>query len=108
MIRRFLVATLGLFAVLSTGCSSTADSNAPLMAAYDPAMMAVPTSPDPCGNHEAGCPCDKPFETIECGRVKRISGDYVWCSTGAQTCSEDGMWGKCTGDQLAGAPSASE
>jgi hypothetical protein len=108
MIRCFLVATLGLFAVLCSGCSAAGDSNPPFIAAYDPAMMAAPTSPDVCDNHEAGCPCDKPGETSDCGRIKRISGDYVWCSTGTQICSEDGLWGKCTGDQLAGAPSASQ
>jgi hypothetical protein len=108
MFRCFLIATLALYAVLGTGCSSAGDQAPPLMAAFGPATMAMPTSPDACDNHQEGCPCDKPGETTDCGRIKRISGDYVWCSTGTQTCTEDGQWGKCTGDQLADAPAASQ
>jgi hypothetical protein len=101
MIRVFLLATLGLYAVLASGCSSAGDSNPPMLAPSDPTMMATPTTPETCANHEQGCPCDKPDEVIDCGRVKRVAGDYVWCSTGTQTCSYEGTWGKCTGDTTA-------
>ena len=104
MIRICLIAALSL-SVLVTGCSSAGESNAPLLdTSFDPTLMAAPSTPDACANHEAGCPCDYPGATTECGRVKRVAGDYVWCSTGKQTCSEDGAWGKCSGDQLAAAP----
>ena len=61
-----------------------------------------------CQNHEEGCPCDEPGDVKECGRIKRVTGDYVWCSTGHQTCTEDGMWGNCIGDQIADTPSVTQ
>lgn len=106
MIRILLVATLGICAVLGTGCSSAGDSAPPLLAAYDSNLMAAPMKPEPCANHEEGCPCDDPAETTDCGRIQRVAGDYVWCSTGRQTCTMDGVWSKCTGDQLAAAPAS--
>jgi len=106
MIRVFLLATLGLYAALATGCSAADDKNPPMLAAGDPSTMAAPTSINVCANHEEGCPCDKPDEVVDCGRVKRVAGDYVWCSTGTQTCSYEGVWGKCTGDAAAVAPAA--
>lgn len=104
MIRYLFIAALGLSAVFGTGCSSAGDQSPPMLAAGDPTTMATPSAPEVCANHEEGCPCDKPGETTDCGRIKRVAGDYVWCSTGMQTCTDDGMWGKCTGDQLADAP----
>jgi hypothetical protein len=106
MIRVFLLATLGLYTALATGCSAADDKSPPMLAAGDTTTMAAPTSVDVCANHEEGCPCDKPDETIDCGRVKRVAGDYVWCSTGTQTCSYEGTWGKCTGDATAATPVA--
>lgn len=102
MIRLFLLATFGL-SVLSAGCSSAVDTSAPV-ASFDPTLMAAPTTPEVCANHEAGCPCDEPGQAVECGRVKRVAGDYVWCATGKQTCTIDGEWSKCSGDQVASAP----
>lgn len=104
MNRIFLLATLGLITVLGSGCSGAGDPNPPMLAAGDPTMMASPTAPETCGNHEEGCPCDLPGEQTDCGRVKRVAGDYVWCSTGTQTCDQYGSWGKCTGDQVAASP----
>ena len=100
MIRFFLVATLGLCTVFATGCSG-GDQAPPMLAGDDPAMMQVPDAPKACSNHEEGCPCDYPGDAVECGRVKRVAGDYVWCSTGTQTCDQFGSWGKCTGDGVA-------
>jgi hypothetical protein len=104
MIRYFLFASLALYLVLGTGCSSAGDQNPPMLAAGDNPAMAAPTAPVACGNHEQGCPCDEPGATVECGRVKRIAGDYVWCSTGKQTCDEYGSWGACSGDAIAATP----
>ena len=102
MIRLFAVASLSL-SVLSVGCSSAVDASAPV-ASFDPTLLAPPMSPEVCANHEAGCPCDEPGQTVECGRVRRVAGDYVWCATGKQTCAIDGEWGKCSGDEVAAAP----
>ena len=101
MIRYFLFASLAMYMVLGTGCSSAGDQSPPMLAAGDSPAMATPNAPEACGNHEQGCPCDEPGATIECGRVKRVAGDYVWCSTGTQTCDEYGSWGACTGDAIA-------
>ncbi len=100
MIRVFLLATVSVLTVLITGCSASDDPSAPMMGNSDVAAMATP-APAVCANHEQGCPCDAPGDLIDCGRVKRQAGDYVWCSTGMQTCSPDGVWGKCTGDAAA-------
>jgi hypothetical protein len=101
---RFLsFAVLALYVVSGTGCSSAGDPNPPMLAAADEKPMAAPTAAEACANHEQGCPCDEPGETAECGRIKRIAGDYVWCSTGRQTCDQYGSWGACIGDQVAAA-----
>jgi hypothetical protein len=101
MIRYFSFASLVVYMVLGTGCSSAGDQNPPLLAASDSPAIATPSAPEACANHEQGCPCDEPSATVECGRVKRVAGDYVWCSTGTQTCDEYGSWGACTGDAVA-------
>ena len=66
--------------------------------------QTTPDAPVACSNHEEGCPCETPNDLIDCGRVKRVAGDYVWCSTGMQTCGDDKKWGACTGDATAVAP----
>jgi hypothetical protein len=101
MIRVFLVAAFGLFTALGTGCGGSGDPSAPMMGDSSTTAIAAPDVNDVCANHEAGCPCDKPGDSIDCGRVKRYAGDYVWCSTGMQTCEDDGTWGKCIGDETA-------
>ena len=101
MNRFFYVAALAIFTVLGTGCSATDDTNPPMLADSGPKPMATPTAPDVCANHEQGCPCDVPGETTDCGRIKRVADDYVWCSTGKQTCDQYGSWGACIGDQVA-------
>ena len=101
--RVFCLAALAICTVLGTGCSSAGDHEPPLLAtegANKP--MPTPSAPDACANHEPGCPCDEPGEVTECGRIKRVAGDYVWCSTGTQTCDQYGSWGACIGDQVAG------
>ena len=101
---RFLsFAALAICTLLGTGCSSAGDAPPPALAIEANKPMASPTSAEVCANHEQGCPCDLPGETTECGRIKRVAGDYVWCSTGTQTCDEYGSWGACTGDQVADA-----
>jgi len=101
MNRIFYFAALAICTVLGTGCSSSDDNNPPMLASAGSMPMVAPTTPDVCANHEQGCPCDQPGETTDCGRIKRIAGDYVWCSTGTQTCDQYGSWGACTGDQVA-------
>jgi hypothetical protein len=108
MIRYFLLASFALYTVLGTGCSSAGDPNPPMLAAGDSPAMATPSAPETCANHEEGCPCDEPGATTDCGRVKRIAGDYVWCSTGTQTCDQYGSWGKCTGDAVAADQTAAQ
>jgi len=99
---RFLsFAALAICTLLGTGCSSAGDANPPMLPGEGPKPMATPTAAEACADHEQGCPCDQPGETAECGRVKRIAGDYVWCSTGIQTCDEFGSWGACIGDETA-------
>ena len=101
MIRIFVVAALGFFSVFAAGCSGAGDPPPPLavQASADtrPALSAV----EACQDHEQGCPCDEPGQVVECGRIKRVSGNYVWCATGHQTCTDDGDWGKCQGDEIA-------
>jgi len=106
MNRYLLIAILGLCAALGTGCSAGSDTNPPMLAGDDPTTMPTPTNTAVCANHEEGCPCDMPGEVTDCGRIKRVAGDYVWCSTGTQTCDQYGSWGKCTGDQSADEPAA--
>jgi hypothetical protein len=99
---RFLYITaLAICTVLGTGCSSADDTNPPMLADSGTKPMATPTTPEVCANHEQGCPCDQPGETTDCGRIKRVADDYVWCSTGIQTCDQYGSWGACVGDQVA-------
>ena len=101
--RVFCLAALAICTVFGTGCSSAGDDAPPMLAAEGEKPMPTPSAPDVCGNHEPGCPCDQPGETTDCGRIKRVAGDYVWCSTGTQTCDQNGFWGACVGDQVAGA-----
>ncbi|MEO8904164.1 MAG: hypothetical protein ABI488_17560 [Polyangiaceae bacterium] len=101
--RVLLLATFGLCTLLGTGCSGAGDPPPPMAAPADTVAMAAPDAPVVCANHEAGCPCDTPHDLIDCGRVKRVAGDYVWCSTGMQECT-DGKWGACTGDEAVAVP----
>jgi len=101
MNRFFYLAALTLCAVLGTACSGGEDGNPPMLASEPTKPMATPSAPEVCANHEEGCPCDMPGETTDCGRIKRVAGDYVWCSTGIQTCDQYGSWGACVGDQVA-------
>ena len=55
------------------------------------------------GSTAVGCPCTTPGQTVACGQVHRVSGDYVSCSPGTQTCDTDLTWGACLGDRV-GAP----
>jgi len=103
MIRVFLSAAFGLCLCLAgVGCSAPEDPSAPMLSGEE-APKPMPSSTDVCADHHAGCPCDEPQQTVDCGRVKRVVNGYVWCSNGTQTCSEDGVWGECVGDQVAAA-----
>ena len=106
MNRIFWFAALVIGTVLGTGCSSAGDANPPMLTSDGTKPMATPTAPEVCANHEQGCPCDEPGEVTDCGRIKRVAGDYVWCSTGVQTCDQYGAWGACVGDQVAASASA--
>ncbi|HKO47363.1 MAG TPA: hypothetical protein VJV79_06555 [Polyangiaceae bacterium] len=101
MTRLFSFAALAFCTVLGTGCSA-GDANPPMLGSDGGNKpMATPTAPEVCANHEQGCPCDQPGETTDCGRIERVAGNYVWCSTGMQTCDEYGSWSACIGDQIA-------
>ncbi len=99
--RVFPPAALIVLALLASGCSASDDPSASTMGASDLAAIAAPAAPEVCANHEQGCPCDEPGGLIDCGRVTRRAGDYIWCSSGMQTCSAKHSWGKCTGDSAA-------
>ena len=102
MNRFFAFAALAVCAALGSGCSSAGDTNPPMLGSNGGEKpMAAPTAPEVCANHEEGCPCDEPGESSDCGRIERVSGDYVWCSTGKQICDQYGSWGACIGDQIA-------
>jgi len=60
----------------------------------------APPSVDTCDTPNQGCECDKQGESVDCGQVERVSGDYVSCSMGRRTC-DDGRWGACIGDGIA-------
>ena len=100
MIRLFLIATLGLCTAFSAGCSGAGDPPPPMAVEASADTKQAPSSVEVCQNHEEGCPCDEPGQVTDCGRIKRVDGDYVWCATGHQTCTDDGEWGKCKGDQI--------
>ena len=98
MIRLFLIASLALNIVFATGCSGAGDPPPPMPVESVNASKEAPSSAEVCQNHEEGCPCDLPGETTDCGRIQRVQGNYVWCATGHQVCTDDGEWGKCKGD----------
>jgi hypothetical protein len=97
MIRLFAIVTLGLCTVFGTGCGGAGDPPPPMPSVDTADTKPMPSAIEVCQNHEEGCPCDEPGTTTDCGQIKRVEGNYVWCSTGTQTCTEDGEWGKCTG-----------
>ncbi|HEX3773295.1 MAG TPA: hypothetical protein VHV51_02465 [Polyangiaceae bacterium] len=101
MIRIFVLAALGLCTASLAGCSGADAPPPPVSVEASAETKASPTPTDEtCQDHEAGCPCDEPGQVVDCGRIKRIEGNYVWCATGHQTCTMDGEWGQCTGDQI--------
>jgi hypothetical protein len=78
--------------VVAVGC---ADDRAPLLASGSSSGSSG--SADACILHDTGCPCAKDGAVVACGSVKRISGDYISCSTGTRVC-KGGAWGECSGD----------
>ena len=81
------------------GCSSSSD-RAPAAGETDAGSTLPPPSGNPCDTPTEGCACNDPGQTVDCGQVKRISGDYISCSNGQRTCSEDGKWSECIGDAI--------
>lgn len=57
-----------------------------------------PPSGDSCATPNDGCPCGDIGTEVECGHVKRVSGDYATCSIGKRTCLPSSTWGACTGE----------
>lgn len=55
--------------------------------------------PHSCASPNSGCPCDSEGASVACGKVERVSGDYIACSDGKRTCAE-GKWGECIGDAV--------
>ncbi len=52
-----------------------------------------------CHTGLAGCSCDTPGVTVDCGHVKENYGDYVTCSMGTSTCVGN-AWSACVGDRI--------
>jgi hypothetical protein len=52
-----------------------------------------------CATPQEGCACENNGESIDCGSVERKSGNYVSCSLGKRTCT-DNHWGACLGDRI--------
>jgi hypothetical protein len=86
--------------MLSVACSHGGHDSAPYVAAAGGTSMPTPPS-DACGTPAKGCACETPDEVIDCGQVKRRSGDYVSCTMGQRTCQGDGTWSDCIGDRIA-------
>lgn len=80
------------------GCGSS--DRAAGIAPGDAGTTLPPPSTNPCDTPTEGCACNDPGQEVDCGQVKRISGDYVACSNGRRTCSEEGKWGECIGDAV--------
>ncbi|HEY1536968.1 MAG TPA: PA14 domain-containing protein, partial [Polyangiaceae bacterium] len=94
-----LALALALLA-LGNACSHGDHPSAPFSGAAG-AAPAMPTpNVDPCETPNKGCSCDTADEVVDCGQVKRRSGDYVSCTMGKRTC-ESGTWGDCVGDRVA-------
>jgi hypothetical protein len=53
-----------------------------------------------CATPAEGCPCTALGQTVPCGEVERIAGDYVSCSLGTRTCLANGRWGACMGVEV--------
>ncbi len=99
-----LLAWIG-FALLALSSACSDGGRAPLASAPedDDTSQAAPREPstyDPCLTPKEGCACEADEEgtTVECGKVLRSSGDYLWCSVGERTCT-NGEWGECVGDR---------
>lgn len=60
----------------------------------DDADPAVTTQCYACAVVEAGCPCTKEGQTIECGEVAAVVGNTISCTVGERVC-KDGTWGEC-------------
>jgi hypothetical protein len=53
-----------------------------------------------CGTPNTGCPCSSDGDSVDCGEVKSVQGDYVTCSIGKRICS-GGSWGPCVAEYTA-------
>ncbi|HEX7453665.1 MAG TPA: PA14 domain-containing protein, partial [Polyangiaceae bacterium] len=94
-----LAAALALLA-LGNACSHGDRPNVPFAGAAGAAPAMPIPNVDPCETPNKGCSCDTADEVVDCGQVKRRSGDYVSCTMGKRTC-ENGTWGDCVGDRVA-------
>lgn len=52
-----------------------------------------------CATPNAGCPCERWNEEVECGQVKQRSGDFVACAMGTRMCV-GGTWGACVSTHI--------
>jgi hypothetical protein len=94
--RTWLVAAVGAGAVLTLGLAcGTRNLTDGASSGADPAKGAG----SDCAPGRAGCPCDVPGQTFDCGTEVSRSGDYVMCSMGTSTC-QNGVWGACRGGNL--------
>ncbi|HVH41544.1 MAG TPA: hypothetical protein VM925_04350 [Labilithrix sp.] len=66
--------------------------------AGDDGTLTRPSEEASCATPNEACPCSDVGAVVECGTVKRISGDYATCSIGKRTCIEAKTWGPCVGE----------
>ena len=91
--------------MLAVSCGDDSPSEANLDSDGEEPTLPRPPShaSEECRNPAQGCACENEGEVIECGEVKRTSGDYVACSMGTRECN-GGVWTACNGDRVAALP----
>ena len=80
------------------GCSTSRD-HGPLLGSGDETGIGQPGGLG-CETPNQGCDCKTQGEVVDCGRVERVSGQYISCAMGQRSCDQ-GQWGACIGDRIA-------
>lgn len=79
---------------LLVGC---ADGDRPARSDTATPAVGVNQAGDRCATPQQGCECSEPLDAVDCGQVREKHGDYVTCSMGTRTCTEEGTWSACVG-----------
>src|SRR5258708_29396209 len=85
----------GALAIVLVGCGGGGPSPED-MGTYGPGTSIEGGA---CTRPAPGCACATPGVSAACGRVDRVSGNYVSCSMGMMACN-GGVWGACIGDRI--------